>query len=127
MSMNRYTVTIQSTGETFPCDEGTSLLAAMERGRCRGIPVGCRNGCCGACKVQVTKGDFHAAKMSRAVVSAQDERNGCVLACKTFPRTDLSVHALGRVWQHARPNHASPFSFGFAEATTTIRSPDKET
>jgi ferredoxin len=122
----RYQVTIDNTGETFRCDDEVNVLAAMEQACCHGIPVGCRNGGCGACKVRITSGSFHTRKMNRAVVSAAEESDGCVLACKTYPRGDIGVHVLGRVWQTAKPAQRTAFSFGFTWTTTTFR-PDKET
>jgi ferredoxin len=118
-------VTIDNTGETFRCDDEVNVLAAMEQACCHGIPVGCRNGGCGACKVRITSGSFHTRKMNRAVVSAAEEADGCVLACKTYPHSDISVQALGRVWQSAKPSQSSSFSFGFAR-TMPIPQPDKE-
>lgn len=119
-------ITIDNTGEVFRCAEDVHLLAAMERARCHGIPVGCRNGGCGACKVRITSGRFQTRKMNRAVVSAQEEADGCVLACKTYPRSDIAVHVLGRVWQVASNSQSTSFSAGFSW-TTSIPRPDKET
>ena len=106
-------ITIENSGERFQSVDGMSVLAAMEQARCRGIPVGCRNGGCGACKVRVTSGQYRTGKMSRAVVSVADEAQGCVLACKTYPQSDLGVEALGRVLQPAGPLPGASFSFGF--------------
>ena len=119
-------VTIANTGEVFRCAEDVHVLAAMEHARCHGIPVGCRNGGCGACKVQVTAGSFQTKKMNRAVVSAAEEVDGCVLACKLYPQGDITVHALGRAWQAATPTQSMSFSVGFTW-TTSIPRPDKET
>lgn len=121
-----YQVTIDNTGELFRCAEDVHLLAAMEQARCHGIPVGCRNGGCGACKVAIQAGAYETRKMNRAVVSAEEEAAGCVLACKTYPRGHLVVRALGRVWQHATPTATTSFSFEFATTTSTSQ-PDKET
>jgi len=119
-------ITIENTGETYGCGEEVNVLAAMEQARCHGIPVGCRNGGCGACKVRITSGSFHTKKMNRAVVSAEEEGDGCVLACKTYPRGDIGLRALGRVWQTAKPPQSTSFSFGFTWTTPTFQ-PDKET
>jgi ferredoxin len=119
-------VIIDNTGEVFRCAEDVNLLAAMEQACCHGIPVGCRNGGCGACKVCVTTGRYGTRKMNRAVVSAAEEAEGCVLACKTYPLGDVVVHALGRVWQTAKPPANASFSFGFSKTTPTAQ-PDKET
>ena len=123
-------VTIHDSGEVFRCVEGVHVLAAMELARCHGIPVGCRNGGCGACKVRVTSGRFQTRKMNRTVVSAQEEAEGCVLACKTYPQGDITVQVLGRVWRSAASlqigKSSAAFSFGFA-ATHPKPQPDKET
>jgi ferredoxin len=119
-------VTIHDTSEVFRCAEDVHVLAAMELARCRGIPVGCRNGGCGACKVRITSGRFQTRKMNRAVVSAQEEADGCVLACKTYPLGDIAVQALGRVWQAATPSRSATFSFGFTASLPQIQ-PTKET
>jgi ferredoxin len=126
MHMPLHQITIESTGETFRCDDEVNVLAAMEQACCHGIPVGCRNGGCGACKVHITSGSFHTRKMNRAVVSAEEESDGCVLACKTYPRGDIGVRVLGRVWQTVRPAQSTSFSFGFTWTTPTLQ-PDKET
>ena len=125
--MDSFRITVEGTGASFACSELTNVLAAMERSHCRDIPVGCRNGGCGACKVRVVSGSFHAAKMNRAVVTAKEEEDGCVLACKIFPRTDLSLQVLGRVWEHAKPPKTTSFSFGFTVTTSIPSQPDKET
>jgi ferredoxin len=119
-------VTIGNSGESFGCAEDVHVLAAMEHACCHGIPVGCRNGGCGACKVAIEAGDYVTRKMNRAVVSAEEEAARHVLACKAYPRGDLVVRALGRAWQHARPPTHASFSFGYA-TTTPISPPDKET
>lgn len=119
-------ISIDSTGESFACAENVNLLEAMEMARCHGIPVGCRNGGCGACKVLITAGSYQTRKMNRAVLSATEEAEGRVLACKAYPRSDIVVHVLGRVWQAARTTRSTSFSVGFAW-TTSIPQPDKET
>lgn len=90
-----YSVLIQDSGETFACDGSKNLLRAMEVLGRRGIPVGCRGGGCGVCKVRVTAGDFQTQKMSRACVSEDEEKAGVVLACKLFPTSDLALQVVG--------------------------------
>ena len=98
-------VTLGNTGEVFRCAEDVHVLAAMEQACCHGIPVGCCNGGCGAGKVRVTGGRYETRKMNRAVLSAIEEADGCVLACKTYPRSDMAVHAGGK----PLPGNHSPF------------------
>jgi ferredoxin len=45
----------------------------------------------------VLSGRYHACKMSRACVSADDEARGTVLACRITPLTDLSVRVVGKM------------------------------
>lgn len=120
-----FSVSIDNTGEVFACAEDVHVLAAMEHARCHGIPVGCRNGGCGACKVRITAGRYQTRKMNRAVLSAAEEADGCTLACKTYPRSDIAVQVLGRAWPAARPPQKPSFGAGFAW-TTSIPRPDKE-
>jgi ferredoxin len=63
----------------------------------KGIPVGCRGGGCGVCKVRVLQGVYHTRKMSRACISDEEELRGVVLACKLFPESDLRVKVLGKM------------------------------
>ena len=114
-----------NTGETFRCGDEVNVLAAMEQACCHGIPVGCRNGGCGACKVRITSGSFHTRKMNRAVVSAAEESDGCVLACKTYPQGDITVKALGRVWGAGTVRKSASFSLDFSRPAL-VSQPDKE-
>ena len=93
--MEKFIICIGNTGERFICREGQSVLHAMEALGRKGIPVGCRGGGCGVCKVHVTGGRYRTARMSRACVSSDEEKAGTVLACKLFPASDLTVEVLG--------------------------------
>lgn len=121
-----FQVTIENTGEMFRCAEEMNVLEAMEKARCKGIPVGCRNGGCGACKVRVTKGRYIKRKMNRAVLSADEEADYCVLACKTYPQSDLALNVLGRRWGGATEHGSGSFSFEFT-TTAPLSQRDKET
>jgi ferredoxin len=94
-----YTVSITNTREEFRCATAQSLLGAMEALGRKGIPVGCRGGGCGVCKVRIDAGRVHRETMSRACVSAEEERAGFVLACRAHPRSDLTVTAVDRLAQ----------------------------
>ena len=92
-----YSVLIEDSGEVFRCDDSQNLLRSMEVLGRKGIPVGCRGGGCGVCKVHITSGQYHTRKMSRACLSEQEERAGTVLACKLFPDSDLKVRVVGKM------------------------------
>ena len=91
-----YEITLADSGTRFSCRAGQNVLAAMERLGRQGIPVGCRGGGCGICRVQVLAGGgYRTLKMSRAQVSQADLAAGICLACKLLPEGDLTVRALG--------------------------------
>lgn len=92
-----HTVVIEETGESYRCAQNESLLAGMERLGKRGIPVGCRGGGCGVCKIEVTAGSFNHKVMSREYVSCDDEAAGRVLACRVFPTSDVRLRVLGKM------------------------------
>jgi len=118
-------VTIENTGERFRCRGEDHVLAAMELAVCKGIPVGCRNGGCGACKVQITQGEYETRKMSRAVVSIEEEARGVALACKVYPHSDISVKAIGARAQWAVARADTSPAVGSPAAAETTR-PGKE-
>ena len=109
---NHYTITIDDTGEIYRCVDYRSVLAGMEALGKKGIPVGCRSGGCGVCKVQVLQGSYTKRVMSREHVSEQDEATGCVLSCRVTPTSDLRIRVLGTmkktVCRPATPTGASP-------------------
>lgn len=93
----RFEVLIEDSGESYRCADTRSLLEGMEALGRKGIPVGCRNGGCGVCKVQITSGKYVSRVMSRAHVSEEDERCGRVLACRVRPTSDLSLVVIGKM------------------------------
>jgi len=97
---SRYSVTLLETQESFHCRADESLLAGMVRLGKRGIPVGCRGGGCGVCKIEVVRGDYVRQKMSAAHVDALDLACHRVLACKVLPAGDLEIRVLGKMAQH---------------------------
>ena len=71
--MASFSITIADTGETYRCGEQRSVLEGMEVLGKRGIPVGCRGGGCGICKIQVLSGDYDKRVMSREHISEDEE------------------------------------------------------
>ena len=91
-----FKITIEASDDSFVCKAGQNVLAAMERLGRKGIPVGCRGGGCGVCRVQIVgDGKYHTLKMSRNQVSEDAERRGICLACKLIPEGDLCLRPLG--------------------------------
>lgn len=95
--MIKHTITIEDTAEYYPCDESESVLHGMARLGRSGIPLGCRGGGCGVCKVHVTQGSYDAKVMSQAHVSPEELAEGTVLACRIMPSSDLCLQVIGKM------------------------------
>jgi ferredoxin len=79
------------TGTWFDVTSGERLLHEMIKRQVSDIPVGCRGGGCGVCRVRVVEGDYRTRRMSRKHVSEADEAVGIVLACRLIPTSDVVV------------------------------------
>lgn len=86
-----YEVIEQASGQSFRCKSGQSVLKAMTLKGLKCVPVGCRGGGCGFCKVTVLSGDYECGKMSRVHVPPEAIGKGEVLACRVYPLTDLVI------------------------------------
>ncbi|MBC7182872.1 MAG: 2Fe-2S iron-sulfur cluster binding domain-containing protein [Marinobacter sp.] len=84
-------MTEECSGQSFLCTAGQSVLKAMEQQGLKCVPVGCRGGGCGFCKVTVLSGDYSCGKMSRVHVPPEALDKGEVLACRIYPLTDLII------------------------------------
>ncbi|RMF09085.1 MAG: ferredoxin [Alphaproteobacteria bacterium] len=90
-------IRFEGLDEVFECRNNESVLVAMERLGLAVVPVGCRGGGCGVCKVRVLDGWYHTGKMSRAQVTEQEEREGYALACRLYPDGPLVLQAIGKL------------------------------
>ena len=98
MAPQRFQVTLEGHGQGNAY-EGERVLVALERAQGFGqlknlprrLPVGCRRGGCGVCRVRVLSGEYDSGPMSRSCVSAEDEAAGVVLACCIYAKSDLSL------------------------------------
>ncbi|ENU80525.1 hypothetical protein F975_01579 [Acinetobacter sp. ANC 3789] len=88
-------IRLHSSDEQFHCHSGLSLLDGMKSLARKGIPVGCRGGGCGICRVQVLQGNYQCKRMSREQVSELEQQTGIALACRIYPKSDLDVTFLG--------------------------------
>lgn len=94
-----FTVRLQGSDTPFACRPGETALEAMERvsglGRAvigaKRVPVGCRRGGCGVCRVQVLAGPYRLLPQSRTHVSHAEEGDGYALACRLVPDGDLEL------------------------------------
>jgi len=102
-----FKVTIEDTEEIYDCLDTQHLLAGMIRLGKKGIPSGCHGGGCGVCKIQITKGSYASKKMSRVHVSEAEEANGVVLACRVFPKSDISLVVVGKLRKNIQRSSSS--------------------
>ncbi|BEP58420.1 hypothetical protein GmRootV118_56640 [Variovorax sp. V118] len=93
----RFSVAIGNTSEHYLCRADQTLLGGMEQLGRKGIPVGCRGGGCGVCKVRIESGAVRRERMSRCHVSAEEEAQGYVLACRAYPQSDLALRAVEKL------------------------------
>jgi len=93
--VNYFVIEIVNTGERYRCSDTDNVLRGMDALGGSGIPVGCRNGGCGVCRIEVLEGSYSSRVMSRAHISAEDEQQKRVLACRIKPRSDIKLRVLG--------------------------------
>lgn len=94
----RVTIVVEDHGTATASTE-ERVLVALERaqgfgqlkGLKRRLPVGCRRGGCGVCRVRVLSGAYRAGPMSRDHVSPAEEADGVVLACAIWALDDLTL------------------------------------
>lgn len=85
-------VKVLPSGHTFNVEEHETILeAALRQGI--GLPYGCRDGACGACRGKVLEGDVELGQYQRSALSEQDRLAGYALFCCTHPRGDIRIEA----------------------------------
>lgn len=95
----KHKVTLAASGEEYFCGEEQHLLQGMQSFQMglpmlKLIPVGCRGGGCGICRIRIARGVYEAKKMSRKHIPEEDQASGVVLACRVTPRSDLLIEVL---------------------------------
>lgn len=71
----------------FDCSSGQTLLEAAAEAQLL-LPSQCRQGSCGACHANATRGDYLLGEHSPHALPAGE---GSLLMCRTWPRSDLAV------------------------------------
>lgn len=101
MKHKDFHLTIEGSDEVIICQKNETILLSLVRHRFAKIPVGCRKGGCGICKIKVTQGEFEAEKMSAAHVPEFEKGLNFTLACRTYPKSNLKfkiIHPKPRVF-----------------------------
>jgi len=84
------TVRLEPSGRAFAVRDGETVLeAALREGV--GLPYGCRNGACGACKGTLKSGELAWGEHQDRAISAAEKAAGKALTCCTRPLTDLVI------------------------------------
>lgn len=97
----------------FACPEKQSILSAMEKAGLAVVPVGCRGGGCGVCKIAIESGEFNTGKMSKAHITDEDIKTASVsLACQTYPKSAIKIRPIGKVFKKFQQTK-SPSGDGF--------------
>ena len=93
----KHAIRIAGLDQVFWCDEKDSILAGLMKTGSTGIPVGCRGGGCGVCKVAILSGDYETGCMSGSQVTPEERAEGKVLACRAYPRSDIELQVIGKI------------------------------
>ena len=82
------TVRLEPSGHTFDVAPGETILeAALRQGI--GLPYGCRNGACGACKGVLRSGELAYGDYQERALHPADRAAGKALTCCTQPLGDI--------------------------------------
>ncbi|MEO5693661.1 MAG: CDP-6-deoxy-delta-3,4-glucoseen reductase [Usitatibacter sp.] len=81
-------VRLEPSGHTFEVAPGETVLeAALRQGI--GLPYGCRNGACGACKGVLRSGELEYGEYQERALHDSEKAAGKALTCCTKPLTDI--------------------------------------
>ena len=81
-------IRLEPSGHTFTVAPGETILeAALRQGI--GLPYGCRNGACGACKGVLRSGELEYGEYQERALHPGERAAGKALTCCTRPLTDI--------------------------------------
>jgi CDP-4-dehydro-6-deoxyglucose reductase, E3 len=81
-------VRLEPSGNTFSVEPGETILeAALRQGI--GLPYGCRNGACGACKGALRAGELEYGEYQERALHDSEKAAGKALTCCTRPLSDI--------------------------------------
>lgn len=101
-SQKCHRVRVDDVGKEFTCVSESSLLHGCVFAGHNCLPSGCHGGGCGICKIRVLEGKYWCGTMSRQHVSEEDIARGAVLACRTYPLSDLVIELDGKAAKRAK-------------------------
>lgn len=83
-----HTVTLQASGQTFPCRSDQTLLQAAQAAGVR-MPSSCGNGLCGTCKTRKRSGDVEMTH--NGGIRPREIAQGWILPCCSTPLSDIAL------------------------------------
>lgn len=83
-------ITVEPSGHQFDVEAGETLLAAAIR-QSVGLPYGCQDGACGACKCRLLQGEVELAPHQLKALSEAERAQGFILACRAEPRGNVAI------------------------------------
>jgi ferredoxin len=87
--MRKFTITDNTSKQAFVCYEAEYVLYAMQHIGNTCIPIGCKGGGCGVCRIRIISGSADYGCMSKAHVTDEQKNSGYALACRVKPKSDL--------------------------------------
>ncbi len=85
-----FQVKVLPSGHTFGVEAQETVLEAALRQNI-GLPYGCRDGACGACKGKVTEGDVSQDGFQEKALPESERIQGIALFCCARPQSDLTI------------------------------------
>ncbi|MCG5549082.1 FAD-binding oxidoreductase [Halorhodospira halochloris] len=87
--MSTYRIRL-ADGSSFTAEQGETVLdAALRQGK--HLPYGCRDGVCGSCELQVSKGSVEYPDGLPQALTSEEQRSGLAIMCQALPQSDLSL------------------------------------
>lgn len=86
-----FTVSVNNGEAEFSVEKGRKVMLNAALGAGLGFPHNCRVGSCTQCKCKLKSGKVKELTDSSYVLSAEDLRDGMILACQSIAQTDLEI------------------------------------
>lgn len=100
-------ITVQPSGRQFTAQGDETILAAAIAARV-GLPYGCQDGLCGACKCKKTNGTVQLLPHSDTALTPQELADGLILTCRARATSDVVLESSQVTAQDALPVRKMP-------------------
>jgi toluene methyl-monooxygenase electron transfer component len=86
-----FTIHVAPGGQRFEVEKGRKVILNSALSAGLGFPHNCRVGSCTQCKCKLKSGKVRELTDSSYVLSAEDLKDGMILACQSIAQTDLEI------------------------------------